>query len=128
MCLGRDCGRSLILAISHATFVTSRARKDQAIHSVPHVSRDRYTMHAPDIAFGGRSGTFAAHAPGTGSSDGEGAKDNQLRYGGLFNVALCACGNTVESGSPFHDVCRLKYISKGRREMISNYCIQRQTN
>ena len=25
----------------------------------------------------------------------------------LFKAVLCACGNTVEGGSPFHDVCRL---------------------
>jgi hypothetical protein len=38
-------------------------------------------------------------------------------YSGSFNAALCACGNTVESGSPFHDLRRLKYISDSREEM-----------
>jgi len=40
-------------------------------------------MHSPDIAFEARSGAFAAHAPGSGSSDGEGQRTT--------NNATAAC-------------------------------------
>jgi hypothetical protein len=37
----------------------------------------------------------------------------------LFKAVLCACGNTAEGGSPFHDVSAEIHFKQHRRNDIS---------
>ena len=41
------------------------------------------------------------------------------RYMALFKAVLCACGNTAEGGSPFHDVSAEIHFKQHRRNDIS---------